>query len=102
MASGNTGGDDDYDGVSHHRYYYWSLRDIPKFEEKCEQLFSHPMEFEDYLEASEVKVEPEEIRGNTVQPEYRDIIKKFKASLKTMQESGLECILRKECLTYTQ
>ena len=40
------------------------------------------MEFKDYLEASSVRVEPEGIRGNMVQPDYRDIISKFKASLK--------------------
>ena len=40
------------------------------------------MEFEEYLEASGVRIEPDEIRGNMVQPDYRDIIKKFKASLK--------------------
>ena len=32
--------------------HYWSLRDIPKFEGKGEQPFSHIMEFEDYLIAS--------------------------------------------------
>ena len=41
------------------------------------------MEFEDYLVASGVRVEPEEIRGNIVQPDYQDIINKFKASLKS-------------------
>ena len=40
------------------------------------------MEFEDYLVASGVRVEPEEVRGNTVQPDCKDIINKFKASLK--------------------
>ena len=101
MARHNRGGDDD-DEVSHHRHCYWSLRDIPKFEGKGEQPFSHLLEFEDYLVASGVRVEPEEIGGNTVQPDHKDIINKFKASLKTMQESGLVCTLRKECLTYTQ
>ena len=38
----------------------WSLRDIPKFEGKGEQPFSHLMEFEDYLIASGVRVEPDE------------------------------------------
>ena len=55
-----------------------------------------------YVLVTSREVEPEEIRGNSIQPDYRDIIKKFKASLKTMQESGLECTLRKEYLTYTQ
>ena len=40
------------------------------------------MEFEDYLVASGVSIEPKEVRGNIVQPDYKDIIKKFKASLK--------------------
>ena len=40
------------------------------------------MEFEDYLVASGVRVEPEEIRANIIQPDYQDIINKFKASLK--------------------
>ena len=82
MASGNAGGDEDDDDVSHHRHFHWSLRDIPKFEGKDEQPFLHLMEFEDYLVASGVRVEPEEIRGNIVQPDYQDIINKFKASLK--------------------
>ena len=74
--------DDDDDEVSHHRNHYWSLRDIPKFEGKGEQPFLHLMEFEDYLIASGVRVEAEEVGGNTVQLDYRDIINKFKASLK--------------------
>ena len=41
------------------------------------------MEFEDYLVASGVRVEPEEIRGNVVKPDYQDIINKFKVSLKS-------------------
>ena len=36
------------------------LEDIPKFEGKGEQPFSHVMEFEDYLIASGVRIEPEE------------------------------------------
>ena len=40
------------------------------------------MEFEDYLVASGLSIEPKEIRGNIVQPDYKDIINKFKASLK--------------------
>ena len=79
MASG----DEDDDEVSHHKHFYWSLRDIPKFEGKDEQPFLHLMEFEDYLVASGVRVEPEEIRGNMVQPDYQDIVNKFKASLKS-------------------
>ena len=39
---------------------------LPKFEGKGEQPFLHLMEFEDYLVASGVRVEPEEVRGNTV------------------------------------
>ena len=65
------------------RTHYWSLRDIPKFEGKGEQPFSHLMEFEDYLIASGVKVEPDEDEeGRRVDVDYRDIINKFKASLK--------------------
>ena len=63
--------------------YYWSLRDIPKFEGKGEQPFSHLMEFEDYLIASGVRVEPDEDEnGRRIDVDYRDIINKFKASLK--------------------
>ena len=39
-------GDDDRQDE---RNPYWSLGDIPKFEGKGEQPFSHLMEFEDYL-----------------------------------------------------
>ena len=66
---------DDDDG-GQNRNHYWSLRDIPKFEGKGEQPYSHLMEFEDYLVASGIAVEPDE------NPYYRDIINKFKASLK--------------------
>ena len=63
--------------------HYWSLRDIPKFEGKGEQPFSHLMEFEDYLVASGVRMEPDEDEsGRRVDVNYRDIINKFKASLK--------------------
>ena len=65
------------------RNHYWSLRDIPKFEGKSEQPFSHIMEFEDYLIASGVRIEPEEDNaGRRVEVDYKDIINKFKASLK--------------------
>ena len=40
------------DEAAQNRNHYWSLRDIPKFEGKGEQPFSHLMEFEDYLVAS--------------------------------------------------
>ena len=61
----------------------WSLRDIPKFEGKGEQPFSHIMEFEDYLIASGVRIEPEEDNvGRRVEVDYKGIINKFKASLK--------------------
>ena len=66
---------DDDDG-GQNRNHYWSLRDIPKFEGKGEQPYSHLMEFEDYLVASGIAIEPDE------NPDYRDIINKFKASLK--------------------
>ena len=65
--------------------HYWSIRDIPKFEGKGEQPFSHLMEFEDYLIASGVRMEPEEgDSGRSIQwyIYYKDIINKFKASLK--------------------
>ena len=62
MARGNRGGDEDVEvEISQHRYHYWSLRDIPRFEEKGEQPILHLMEFEDYLVASGIRVEPEEI-----------------------------------------
>ena len=65
------------------RTNYWSLRDIPKFEGKGEQPFSHLREFEDYLIASGVRMEPDEDEnGRTIDVDYRDIINKFKASLK--------------------
>ena len=65
------------------RNHYWSLRDIPKFEGKGEQPFSHIMEFEDYLIASGVRIEPEEDNaGRRVEVDYKNIINKFKASLK--------------------
>ena len=38
--------------------------------------------FEDYLVASGVSIEPQEVRGIEVQPDYKDIINKFKTSLK--------------------
>ena len=50
--------------------HYWSLRDIPKFEGKGEQPFSHLMEPD------------EDESGRRVDVDYRDIINKFKASLK--------------------
>ena len=56
MASGNAGSGEDDDEVSHHRHFYWSLKDIPKFEGKDEQPSLHLMEFEDYLGASGVRV----------------------------------------------
>ena len=64
------------------RNHSWSLRDIPNFEGKGEQPFSHLMEFEDYLVASGMRIEQDEEGGQRVQPDYRDIINKFKASLK--------------------
>ena len=62
--------------------HYWSLRDIPKFEGKGGQPFSHLMEFEDYLIASGVRIESEEDNARRVEVDYKDIINKFKASLK--------------------
>ena len=82
MARGNRGEDDD-DEVSQHRHFHWSLKDIPRFEgHEGEQPYLHLMEFEDYLVASGVSIEPKEVRGNIVQPDYKDIINNFKVSLK--------------------
>ena len=85
MPRGNRGrnGDDGDDGDERQdeRNHYWSLRDIPKFEGKGEQPFSHLMEFEDYLVASGVTVDEDE-NDPRARPDYRDIINKFKASLK--------------------
>ena len=81
MPRGNRGqrngvnGDDGDHERQDERNHYLSLRDIPKFEEKGEQ------EFEDYLVASGVTVEEDE-DDPRVQPDYRTIINKFKASLK--------------------
>ena len=72
----NRRNDRDDDDGGQNRNHYWSLRDIPKFEGKGEQPYSHLMEFEDYLVASGIAIEPDE------NPDYRDIINKFKASLK--------------------
>ena len=103
MPRGNRGrnGNDGDDERQDERNHYWSLRDIPKFEGKGEQPFSHLMEFEDYLVASGVTVDEDE-DDPRARPDYRDIINKFKASLKNMQGSGIVCTLRKECKTYTQ
>ena len=71
------------------------LEDIPKFEGKGEQPFSHLMEFEDYLIASGVRMEPDEDEsGRRIDVDYRDIINKFKASLKKQcQGFGIVCTL---------
>ena len=59
------------------------LETFPNLREKGEQPFSHLMEFEDYLIASGVRVEPDEDEdGRRIDVDYRDIINKFKASLK--------------------
>ena len=75
--NGEDGDDDRQDDRNH----YWSLRSIPKFEGKGEQPFSHLMEFEDYLVASGITVDEDE-NDPRQRPDYRDIINKFKASLK--------------------
>ena len=74
-------GDDGDDDRQDERNHYWSLRDIPKFEGKGEQPYSHLMEFEDYLVASGVTLD-EDDNDPRMRPDYRDIINKFKASLK--------------------
>ena len=52
------------------------LETSPNLKGKGEQPYSHLMEFEDYLVATGIAIEPDE------NPNYRDIINKFKASLK--------------------
>ena len=74
---------------------------FPNLREKVNSHYSHLMEFEEYLVALGMTIEPDEDNPR-VQPDYRDIINKFKASLKTMQGSGIVCTLRKECHTYIQ
>ena len=59
------------------------LEIFPNLREKVGKPFSHLMEFEDYLVASDVTVEEDE-DDPRVQPDYRDIINKFKASLKNI------------------
>ena len=59
------------------------LETFPNLRGKGEQPFSHLMEFEDYLIASGVRIEPDEDEnGRRIDVDYRDIINKFKASLK--------------------
>ena len=81
MPRGRRDDDGSDDEGKPQRNHYWSLRDIPKFEGKGEQPFSHLMEFEDYLVASGIRIEVNE-NDPRIQPDYRDIINKFKASLK--------------------
>ena len=61
--------------ITGHLEIFLSLR------EKGDQPFSHLMEFEDYLVASGMTVD-EEDNDPRQRPDYRDIINKFKASLK--------------------
>ena len=86
--------------------HYWSFRDIPKFEGKGEQPFSHLMEFEDYLIASGVRMEPDEDEnGRRIDVDYRDIINKFKASLfkaSIMPGFGIVCTLMEGLQICTQ
>ena len=82
------------------RNHYWSLRDIPKFEGKGEQPFSHLMEFEDYLVASGVTVDEDE-NDPRVRPDYRDIINKLKHHLRKMQGFWYSMYIEKGCKTYT-
>ena len=72
-----------HENMDEEKNHYWSLGDIPKCEGKGEQPFSDLMEFEDYLIASGVRIEPEEDNAERrVEVDYKDIINKFKASLK--------------------
>ena len=84
------------------RNHYWSLRDIPKFEGKGEQPFSHLMEFEDYLIALGVRVEPDEDENGRIDVDYRDIINKFKHHSKIMPGFGILCTLMVESQICTQ
>ena len=83
--------------------HYWSLRDIPKFEGKGEQPFSHLMEFEDYLIASGVRIEPEEDNtGRRVEVDYKISSTNSKHHLRTMPEFGIVCTLKVESQICTQ
>ena len=64
---------------------HFSFRDLPKFEDvKGEHPNTHLMEFEDYLQASNIPTIPgRDGHGAEVIPvDYKSIINKFKASLK--------------------
>ena len=87
---------DDDDEGGQNRNHYWSLRDIPKFEGKGEQPYSHLMEFEDYLVASGISIEPDD------EPDIETSSTNSKHHSKTMQEFGIVCILKTEYQTYTQ
>ena len=103
MPRGNRGrnGDHGDDERQDERNHYRSLRDIPKFEGKGEQPFSHLMEFEDYLVASGVTVNEDEVDPRA-RPDYRDIINKFKASLKNNARVWYSMYIEKRVQTYTQ
>ena len=103
MPRGNIGrnGDDSDDDRKDDRNHYWSLRDIPKFEGKGEQTFSHLMEFEDYLVASGVTVDEDEADPR-IRPDYRDIINKFKASLKNNARVWYSMYIEKGFKTHIQ
>ena len=63
--------------------HYCLLETFPNLREKVSNHSHTSMEFEDYLIASGVRVEPDEDEeGRRVDVDYRDIINKFKASLK--------------------
>ena len=73
--------------------HYWSLRDIPKFEGKGEQPFSHLMEFEDYLIALGVRMEPDEDQsGSRVDVNYKDNVNKsLKNNAKVWYSIYIDC-----------
>ena len=100
MPRGNRGRNGD-DERQDERNHYWSLRDIPKFEGKGEQPFSHLIEFEDYLVASGVTVDEDE-NDPRVRPDIETSLTSLKHHLRTMQGSGIVCTLKKGCKTYTQ
>ena len=56
------------------------LETFPNLREKVSGPFSHLMEFEDYLIASGVRIEPEEDNaGRRVEVDYKDIINKIQS-----------------------
>ena len=83
--------------------HYWSLRDIPKFEGKGEQPFSHIMEFEDYLITSGVIMEPDEDEsGRRIDIDYKTSSINSRHHSKIMPGFGVVCTLMVESQICTQ